>query len=152
MRNAIARWTPTGDVVHDRFGHLLEHAFNDMLRPFGTDAEAVSTRTWIPRVDIRENADGLTLLMDAPGLGKDDLNITLENNVLTIAGERKFEADEKANESYHRLERQYGAFSRSFTLAPTVRTDKVEAAFKDGVLSIHLPKQEESKPRRISIT
>ena len=152
MRNAIARWTPTGDVVRDRFGSLIEQAFNDMLRPFGNDAEPVSTRTWIPRVDIRENADGLTLLMDVPGLGKDDLNITLENNVLTIAGERKFEADEKANESYHRLERQYGAFSRSFTLAPTVRTDKVEASFKDGVLSIHLPKQEESKPRRISIT
>ncbi|HET9766115.1 MAG TPA: Hsp20/alpha crystallin family protein [Thermoanaerobaculia bacterium] len=152
MRHAIARWTPTGDVVRDRFGRLFEDAFNDMLRPYGTDAEAVSTRTWIPRVDIRENADGLTLLMDVPGLGKDDLNITLENNVLTVAGERKFEADEKANESYHRLERQYGAFSRSFTLAPTVRTDKVEASFKDGVLSIHLPKQEESKPRRISIT
>lgn len=152
MRHAIARWTPTGDVVRDRFGRLFEDAFNDMLRPFGTDAEAVSTRTWIPRVDIRENADGLTLLMDVPGLGKDDLNITLENNVLTIAGERKFETDEKANESYHRLERQYGAFSRSFTLAPTVRTDKVEASFKDGVLSVHLPKQEESKPRRISIS
>ena len=152
MRHAIARWTPTGDVVRDRFGRMIEDAFNDMLRPYGTDAEAVSSRTWIPRVDIREGADGLTLMMDAPGLTKDDLNITLENNVLTIAGERKFEADEKANESYHRLERQYGAFSRSFTLAPTVRTDKVEATFQDGVLTIQLPKQEESKPRRISIT
>ena len=151
MRNAIARWTPTGDVVRDRFGSLIEQAFNDMLRPYGTDAEAVSSRTWIPRVDIREGADGLTLLMDAPGLTKDDLSITLENNVLTIAGERKFQADEKANEQYHRLERQYGAFSRSFTLAPTVRTDKVEASFQDGVLTIQLPKQEESKPRRITI-
>ena len=151
MRNAIARWTPTGDVVRDRFGSLIEQAFNDMLRPYGTDAEAVSSRTWIPRVDIREGADGLTLLMDAPGLTKDDLSITLENNVLTIAGERKFQADEKANEQYHRLERQYGAFSRSFTLAPTVRTDKVEATFQDGVLTVQLPKQEESKPRRITI-
>ena len=151
MRNAIARWTPTGDVVRDRFGSLIEQAFNDMLRPYGADAEGVSSRTWIPRVDIREGADGLTLLMDVPGLGKDDLNITLENNVLTVAGERKFEADEKANEQYHRLERQYGAFSRSFTLAPSVRTDKVEATFQDGVLTIQLPKQEESKPRRITI-
>ena len=57
MRNAIARWTPTGDVVRDRFGSLIEQAFNDMLRPYGTDAEAVSSRTWIPRVDIREGAD-----------------------------------------------------------------------------------------------
>jgi HSP20 family protein len=150
MRHAIARWTPTGDVV--RFGRLFEEAFNDMLRPFGSDPEGVSNRTWIPRVDIREGADGLTLLMDLPGLGKEDVNITLENNVLTIAGERKFEADEKANETYHRLERQYGAFTRSFTLGPTVRTDKVEATFQDGVLTLQLPKQEESKPRRISIS
>lgn len=152
MRHAIARWTPTGDVVRDRFGRLFEEAFNDMLRPFGSDPEGVSNRTWIPRVDIREGADGLTLLMDLPGLGKDDVHITLENNVLTIAGERKLEADEKANETYHRLERQYGAFTRSFTLGPTVRTDKVEASFQDGVLTVQLPKQEESKPRRISIS
>ncbi len=152
MRHAIARWTPTGDVVRDRFGRLFEDAFNDMLRPFGSDPEGVSNRTWIPRVDIREGADGLTLLMDLPGLGKEDVHITLENNVLTVAGERKFEADEKANETYHRLERQYGAFTRSFTLGPTVRTDKVEATFQDGVLTVQLPKQEESKPRRISIS
>ena len=152
MRHAIARWTPTGDVVRDRFGRLFEEAFNDMLRPYGTDPEGVSNRTWIPRVDIREGAEGLTLTMDLPGLGKEDVSITLENNVLTVAGERKFETDEKANDTYHRLERQYGAFTRSFTLGPTVRTDKVEASFKDGVLTVALPKQEESKPRRISIS
>ena len=152
MRHAIARWTPTGDVVRDRFGRLFEDAFNDMLRPYGADPEGVSNRTWIPRVDIRESAEGLTLLMDLPGLGKEDVAITLENNVLTVSGERKFEADEKANETYHRLERQYGAFTRSFTLGPTVRTDKVEATFQDGVLTVQLPKQEESKPRRISIS
>jgi len=151
MRHAIARWTPTGDLVRDRFGRLFEDAFNDMLRPYAADPEAISGRSWIPRVDIRENADRLTLQVDLPGLGKDDVNITLENNVLTIAGERKFVADEKANEGYHRLERAYGAFSRSFTLAPTVHTDKVEATFQDGVLTIQLPKQEESKPRRIAI-
>jgi HSP20 family protein len=151
MRHAIARWTPTGDVVRDRFSRLFEEAFNDMLRPYGNDAEGVSNRTWVPRVDIREGADGLTLLVDLPGLGKDEVTITLENNVLTVAGERKFVADETANETYHRLERPYGAFTRSFTLGPTVRTDKVEATFQDGVLSIQLPKQEESKPRRITI-
>ena len=151
MRHAIARWTPTGDVVRDRFGRLFEDAFNDMLKPFGGEAEGTSSRSWIPRVDIRENADGLTLQVDLPGLGKDDVEVTVENNVLTINGERKFVTDEKANESFHRLERAYGTFSRSFTLAPTVRTDKVEATFKDGVLTLRLPKQEESKPRRISI-
>jgi HSP20 family protein len=151
MRNALVRWTPAGDLVRDRVGRLFEDAFNDMLRPFATETEAVASRAWLPRVDIRENAEGVTLLMDLPGLGKDDVQITLENNVLTIAGERKLETDEKTNDTYHRLERQHGAFSRSFTLANTVRTDKVEASFQDGVLRIQLPKQEESKPRRIAI-
>jgi HSP20 family protein len=151
MRHAIARWTPTGDLVRDRFGRMFEEAFNDMLRPFAADSETDSSRTWIPRVDIREGVDGLTLLVDLPGLGKEDVSITLENNVLTIAGERKLAADQKQDDTYHRLERQYGAFSRSFTLAPTVLTDKVEASFENGVLTILLPKQEEAKPRRISI-
>lgn len=152
MRTAIARWTPAGDLVLDRFGRFFEEAFNDMLRPYAAEGENVSSRTWIPRVDIRESVDGLTLLVDLPGLLKDDVNITLENSVLTIAGERKFDGDEKDNQSYHRLERPYGAFSRSFTLAPTVQADKVEASFDNGVLKVHLPKQEEAKPRLISIT
>lgn len=151
MRTAIARWNPAGDLVRDRFGRIFEEAFNDMLRPYAAEGETVASRAWIPRVDIREGADGLTLLVDLPGLGKDDVNMTLENSVLTIAGERKFEGDETQNENYHRLERPYGAFSRSFTLAPTVKSDKVEASFENGVLKVHLPKQEEAKPRRISI-
>jgi HSP20 family protein len=150
MRTALTRWTPAGEIARDRFSRMWEEAFNEMLRPYG-EAEGVAARAWTPAVDIREDADGLSLVVDLPGLGKDDVSITLENNVLTIAGERKFVADEKKNESYHRLERHYGAFSRSFTLAPTVRTDKVEATFRDGVLTVHLPKQEESKPRRITI-
>ncbi|HEV8632215.1 MAG TPA: Hsp20/alpha crystallin family protein [Thermoanaerobaculia bacterium] len=152
MRTALTRWTPAGDLVRDRVGRLFEEAFNDMLRPFGADAEGVASRAWLPPVDIREDADGLWLVTDLPGFRKEDVNISLENGVLTIAGERKLENEEKKNETYHRLERAYGNFSRSFTLAPTVRTDKVEATFQDGVLTIHLPKQEESKPRRIAIT
>ena len=151
MRTALTRWNPAGDMTRDRFSRMFEEAFNEMLRPYG-DTEGVSSRAWIPAVDIREDAEGLTLLVDLPGMTKDEVQITVENSILTIAGERKFQADEKRNDTYHRLERQYGAFSRSFTLAPTVRADKVEASFRDGVLSIHLPKQEESKPRRISIT
>jgi len=151
MRTALTRWTPAGDLARERMSRMFEEAFNEMLRPYG-EGENVSARAWIPPVDIREDAEGLTLLVDLPGLSKGDVQITLENNVLTIAGERKFQRDETKNESFHRLERHYGAFSRSFTLASTVRTDKVEASFQDGVLTVHLPKQEESKPRRISIT
>jgi HSP20 family protein len=150
MRTALARWNPTGDVVRDRFSRLFEDAFNDMLRPYGGDAENVSNRSFVPPVDIRETAESLRLVMDLPGLSKEDVAITLENNVLTIAGERKL-ANEQRNDTYHRLERAYGAFSRSFTLAPTVQSDRVDASFSNGVLEITLPKVEESKPRRISI-
>ena len=150
MRTALTRWTPTGDIVRDRFSRLFEDAFNDMLRPYGAEAEGVSNRTWTPPVDIRETEDSLRLLMDLPGLTKENVDITLENNVLTVSGERKLEAEER-NDTFHRLERSYGAFTRSFTLAPTVASDRVDASFRDGVLEITLPKVEESKPRRISI-
>jgi HSP20 family protein len=150
MRMALTRWNPTPDLARDRFSRLIEEAFNDMLRPYGGQGENVSSRSWTPAVDIRETAEALTLAMDLPGLRKEDVAITLENNVLTVAGERKLDT-EQSNETYHRLERTYGAFTRSFTLAPTVSGDKVAADFKDGVLTITLPKVEESKPRRIDI-
>ena len=150
MRNAIARWTPTGDVVRDRFGRLFEDAFNDMLRPYDANAENVANRSWLPPVDIRESEESLRLMIDLPGLRKEDVAITLENNVLTVAGERKLD-NEQRNDVFHRLERAYGVFSRSFTLAPTVQSDRVEASFENGVLVITLPKVEESKPRRIAI-
>jgi HSP20 family protein len=150
MRTALMRWTPTGELVRDRFSRLFEDAFNDMLRPYGGEAEGVSNRSWTPPVDIRETAESLQLAVDLPGLRKEDVTITLENNVLTIAGERKLDSEQR-NDTYHRLERSYGAFSRSFTLAPTVQSGRVDAAFEDGVLTITLPKVEESKPRRIAI-
>jgi HSP20 family protein len=149
MRTALTRWTPTGDLVRDRFGRLFEDAFNDMLRPYG-EGNTTPNRTWVPPVDIRETENELTLSLDLPGLRKEDVNITLENSVLTITGERRFDADHK-NDTYHRLERAFGTFTRSFTLGSTVQTDKVEADFLDGVLTVKLPKVEASKPRRIAI-
>lgn len=148
MRTALTRWNPRSDLVRDRFSRMFEDAFNDMLRPF--EAEEVSERRWAPSVDIRENDDQVTLFVDLPGMKKEDVNLTLENNVLTISGERKFE-EEHSNENYHRIERSYGQFTRSFTLNQNVRMDEVEANFEDGVLVVNLPKEEEAKPRRISI-
>lgn len=145
----LTRWTPAPDLVRDRFGRLFDEAFSDMLRPL-TESDANPSRTWAPPVDIRESEEALVLALDLPGLRKEDVNITLENNVLTISGERRFEADQK-NETIHRLERAYGAFTRSFTLGPTVQSDNVEANFLDGVLLIKVPKAEASKPRRIAI-
>jgi HSP20 family protein len=150
MRTALTRWAPTGDLVRDRFSRLFEDAFNDMLRPYGGETEGVASRSWIPAVDIRETEDSLKLFVDLPGMTKENVNITLENNILSISGERKLENEER-NDTFHRLERSYGAFTRSFTLAPTVASDRVDASFHDGVLEISLPKAEESKPRRISI-
>ncbi len=148
MRTALTRWNPSSDLVRDRFSRLFEDAFNDMLRPF--EAEDVSNRAWAPSVDIRETGEEVTLFVDLPGMKKEDVNITLENNVLTISGERSFDREE-SNENYHRIERSFGTFARSFTLNHNVQTDQVEANFEDGVLVVSLPKQEEAKPRRISI-
>jgi HSP20 family protein len=148
MRTALTRWAPSSDLVRDRFSRLFEGAFNDMLRPF--EAEGVSDRAWAPAVDIRETDDDVTLLVDLPGMKKEDVDVTLENNVLTVSGERKFDREE-SNDNYHRIERSYGSFTRSFTLNQNVHTDKVDANFKDGVLTISLPKEEQAKPRRISI-
>jgi HSP20 family protein len=148
MNTAMLRWTPTGDVLRDRLDRLFNQTFGD----FGTpqSSEEVSNRRWMPAVDIRESEDALTLLAELPGVKREDVAITLENNVLTIAGERKFERDVK-EDSFHRIERAYGTFSRSFTLPSNVKFDKVEASFEDGVLRVTLPKVEEAKPRKIEI-
>ena len=149
MTSAITRWTPETDLVRTR----LDRLFNQMLQDaWGTQmpTEGVANRTWTPAVDIKETQEALHFAIELPGMTKDNLEITVENNILTIAGERKFEKETKGEE-YHRLERAYGTFSRSFTLPTGVRTDKVEANFENGVLRLDLPKQEGAKPRKITI-
>ncbi len=149
MSRGVTRWSPAGDVLHNRVNRLLEQAFGDLVG--STEGEEVSNRRWMPPVDIAETDDGLVLYAELPGLSKDDLEITLEDNVLTLRGERRF-ADEEARESYHRIERAYGAFHRSFHLPANVRSDGVQASFADGVLRIDVPKAEEAKPRKIEIS
>lgn len=149
MTTAITRWTPETDLVRNR----LDRMFNQMLQDvWGSQlpTEGVASRAWLPAVDIREKNDALMFAVELPGMTKDDIDITVENNVLTIAGERKFEKETKGEE-FHRLERSYGHFTRSFTLPSSVRTDKVDANFENGVLHIALPKQENAKPKKISI-
>jgi HSP20 family protein len=148
MTTTMTRWTPESDLMRNPFDRL----FNQMLQTaWGPQsAEGVSGRAWLPAVDVKETQDALQFHVELPGLKKEDVEITIENNVLTIAGERKFEKETK-DENYHRLERSYGAFSRSFTVPTGVRSEQVEAKFENGVLAVTLPKQEESKPRKISI-
>ena len=149
MATGLTRWTPTADLFRDRFGRLFDQAFSDLRSTFET-GEDVASRNWLPAVDISETEDALQLYAELPGMTRDDVDITLENNLLSIRGERKFEKDVK-KENFHRIERTYGSFSRTFTLPSNVRSDEVKASFKDGVLHIEIPKAEEAKPRKIAI-
>lgn len=105
---------------------------------------------WNPSVDIFENQDQIVLEAELPGITPEDVNISIENNVLTIHGERKFEKTDEGD-NFHRVERSYGSFTRSFTLPPTVSSENVNANFDNGVLRLELAKREEAKPRRIEI-
>jgi len=107
-------------------------------------------RPWTPGVDIVETANDLVLKADVPGIEMKDIDIRLENGTLTIKGERKFEKDDKTS-GYHRIERSYGSFARTFALPDTVDAERVEAAYKDGVLTITIPKKEMAKPRSIKV-
>jgi HSP20 family protein len=143
--NPMARWNPSQQVA--AAGQPLFRLFDTF---FSDNGEDLASRTWSPPVDIQETDDAYRIQVELPGLSKEDVQITLENSVLRLSGERKFEKDTK-KENYHRIERTYGTFSRSFALPTQVSSDKVEAKFEDGVLSIVVPKAEQAKPRRIAI-
>lgn len=144
MANGVTRWTPSQQLAsREPLFRLFDTFFNE-------GGEDLATRTWTPPVDIQETDDAYRIQVELPGMKKEDIQITLENNVLRLSGERKFEKDVK-KENFHRIERVYGTFSRSFALPTQVSSDKVDAKFQDGVLTITVPKAEQAKPRRISI-
>jgi len=143
-------------VRYDPFRELrgLQHEMNRVfsgMAPSGWDSEEGLNAAWNPKVNIFENKDQLVLEAELPGMTREDFDLSIENNVLTLKGERKFEKkDERDN--YHRIERAYGSFTRSFTLPSTVTSDNARAEFNNGVLSVSLPKREETKARKIEIT
>ncbi len=119
--------------------------------PASTARDEVFNGAWAPTVDIFENKDNFVLEAELPGMTRDDFELSFENNVLTLKGERKFE--KKTDEdNYHRIERAYGSFTRSFTLPPTVTVEGAKADFDNGILHVSLPKREEVKARKIEIT
>jgi len=136
----------------DPFERFVERFFG--TDPFRTEmapwTEDLSNRTWMPAVDVRETDDSYIVNAELPGLTKKDIDITLEDNVLRLSGERRFEKEDERDD-YHRIERAYGSFSRAFTLGGGVDASNVKASFKDGVLTVTVPKAEETKPRRIEI-
>ncbi len=125
----------------------LNKVFDDM---FPGALKSRETNEWIPAVDIYETNDAINIEVEAPGMKQEDIKINLENNTLTIYGERKFEKKEE-NKNYYRMERSYGSFSRSFLLPENVNVEGIKAKYKDGVLTITLPKKPESKPKEIPI-
>ena len=112
--------------------------------------EPRGARPWSPSVDILETENELVLKADLPEVKLEDIEVRVENNTLTLKGERKFEKDEKAK-GYHRMERAYGTFVRSFTVPTTVDAEKVGAEYKNGVLTVKLPKKEAAKPRQVKV-
>jgi HSP20 family protein len=144
---AVVKWDPFRDLIsiQDRMNRLFEQTLS---RSRGD--EGVSATTWTPAVDIYETADTIVMKAELPGVAREDIQIQINENTLTLQGERRFAKDVQ-EENYLRLERAYGGFHRSFTLPATVQQDKIRALFKDGVLELTLPKAEDAKPKRISI-
>jgi HSP20 family protein len=145
---AIVRWEPFRELatLQNEVNRLFNTAF-DTPAPAGNGGTA---RRWMPAMDLVETGDHFVLRADLPGLAEDDVKIEVEDGVLTVSGERRSEHESK-QEGYHRVERAFGAFSRSLTLPRGVNAEAVEATFDKGVLEVRIPKPEESKPRRISI-
>ena len=148
---AIVRWEPFRDLVslQDRMNRLFDESFRGIGR--GAEESDFSLGAWAPAVDIFEKDGNIVLKAELPGVDPKDVDVRVENNILTLRGERKLDEEVK-KDSYHRVERSYGTFTRSFTLPNIVDTEKIKAEFKDGVLRMTLPKKEEAKPKQISIS
>ncbi len=144
---AVVRWDPFRDLntLQDRMNRL----FDDAGRTWRTD-EPAATTSWSPSVDIFETEGDIVVKAELPGMDRKDIQLNLENNVLSLRGERKFQKETK-DENYHGIGRSYGVFSRSFSIPTTVDEEKIRADYKDGVLKIILPKKEQAKPKQIKI-
>ncbi len=146
----VIRYEPLGVLrqFHDEVSRLFDEDYRGLT---GKDQSSAATSHWAPAVDIKEEADRYVLRADVPGVDSKDIEITMENGVLTIKGERKHE-DTEEREGYKRVERVYGTFYRRFTLPDTADAEKVSASSKNGVLEVTIPKQEKVQPRKIKIS
>ncbi len=141
----LVRWDPFQELV--AMSNRLNRTLDSSLTPRAED----SFGTWAPPVDIVERADHLVIRAEIPGVRREDMDVRIENGVLTLHGERKHEA-QVSEENAYRMERVYGAFTRSFSLPTTVDAAKVSATYKDGILKVTIPKVETAKPKRIEIS
>jgi len=146
----LVRWDPFREFV--QIQDRLNRVFNDAYSrgSLNTDEGLMTTGTWLPPVDIYQNGDHeLVLKAELPDMTREDIDITVDNGTLTIRGEKKL--SEVKEDQFHRMERRYGTFSRSFSLPQTVDPNKVSAEYKQGVLTVRLPMREEAKPRSIKV-
>lgn len=143
---ALVKWDPWHEIedMFDRYTRAMG------MRRTGGRSEIAAVADWSPQVDITEGPDEFTIKAEIPEVNKDDVKITIDNGVVTIQGERKQEKEEK-DKKFHRIERFYGSFSRSFSLPDNVNASAAKATFKDGVLTLQIPKTAETKPKGIEV-
>ncbi len=143
----LTRWDPFREfsTLQGQMNRLFRDTFGE-----GGREESLTTSVFAPAVDVYEDEHNITLKVEVPGIDEKDIDIRVENNVLTIHGERKFEKDEK-EENYRRVERQYGSFTRTFTLPNTLDAENIQADYDKGVLKIRMAKKAEAKPKQIKV-
>jgi HSP20 family protein len=141
---AITRWDPFREVV------ALQNRVNSLFRDLNEGDDPVAASSFVPAVDIYEDAQKVMLKLEVPGIDQKDLDVRIENHTLTVKGERNFDAEEK-EQNFHRIERRYGSFFRAFTLPNTVDTESVAASYNAGVLKLELKKKPEAQPKQIQI-
>ena len=145
---AITRWDPFREL--NLLQNQMNRLFLDNFTPVQGQDEFLATGSFIPPVDVYEDEHSVMLRLEIPGISEKDLNVKIENNTLTVQGERKFKSEEK-EENFHRIERRYGSFVRSFTLPNTVNPEDVHANYVNGVLEIKLGKRAEARPKQIKV-
>jgi len=145
---ALTRWDPFRDLVS--LQERMNRLFEDSLSRSKTTDQEMAMGAWTPAVDIFETAEEVVLKADLPGVEEKDIDVRIENSTLTLRGERKFMKETK-EEDYHRIERSYGVFSRSFQLPGSIDQTKISATHKEGVLEVHLPKREDTRPKQIKV-
>ncbi len=152
----LIRWEPFGSIRRrgNLFSELtdiqqeMNHIFEEF---FGKRRAEMAEGAWLPAVDVSESDSEMVVQAELPGMTQDDIELNLQDNVLTLQGKKKKKESKEEKENHHRVECSYGSFNRSFSLPCNVKTDDVKATFKDGVLEIILPKTEEAKPQKIDI-
>jgi len=147
---SVSRWDPFQDLlsIQDEMNQLFTRAFGQERPSQG--GERGGGRAWAPALDISERKDAYVVTVEVPGIKPEELDITLEDGLLTIQGERRF-SQESSDQQWHRVERRYGSFRRSITLPSQVQADSIEASFENGVLEVVVPKAEEAKPKKITV-